>query len=294
MTRKEGYDKICRINGHSRARSSREYKDVVPTRQPTIGKEYQSLLVFLLLSFFLPFAAVVFQGMISNPPVRLILSGVQAASPTVSALVVLCLNRNVKGRLSRLLRREHLPLAILLPALTACATMLLAKLIYCGISGTTFVWGPISPVGFLIILWALVAEELGWRGYLEPLLLTSHVPRWLAPGVVGVIWCLWHYHFFLQRGMEVPIPLFLVSCVIESYLYSFFLEVTGHNLISAMTYHFAWNLFYHLAAIAPSQNGGSLVPYILLVVLEALALPALFRIKPPDVDPKTPRGEGVV
>lgn len=267
-------------------------EDVIPIRQPTIGKEYQSLLVFLLLSFLLPFAAVVFQGMISNAPVRLILSGVQAASPTVSALVALCLDRNGKERLAQILRGEHLPLAILLPTLTACATMLLAKLTYCGLFGTEFVLGRVSPVEFLIILWAFVAEELGWRGYLEPLLQTNHVPKWVAPGVVGVIWCLWHYHYFLQRGMAVPIPLFLASCVIESYLYSFFMEVTGHNLVSAMTYHFVWNLFYHLVAIAPSQNSGSLAPYILLVVLEALALPALFRIKPPEADPKTPREEG--
>lgn len=37
-----------------------------------------------------------------------------------------------------------------------------------------------------------------------------------------------------------------------------------------MLYHFAWNLFVHVFAINPNDNGGNALPYIILVVLEIL------------------------
>lgn len=39
-------------------------------------------------------------------------------------------------------------------------------------------------------------------------------------------------------------------------------------MISAMIYHFAWNLFIHIFAINPTDNKGNSLPYIILAVLE--------------------------
>ena len=88
------------------------------------------------------------------------------------------------------------------------------------------------------------------------------------PAIVGVIWCLWHYHYFMFGGMDVPIVWFFLSCIVESYIYSYLLDLTDNNLISAMIYHFAWNLFIHVFAINPNDNRGNTLPYIILVVLE--------------------------
>lgn len=76
--------------------------------------------------------------------------------------------------------------------LLAGSTMFLAKLIFCVSSGADFTPGNISAVPFIIILWAFIAEEFGWRGYLEPWLKKKGLPKWLVPYIVGVIWCLWH------------------------------------------------------------------------------------------------------
>ena len=247
-------------------------------------KEYKNLILFLLISFLLPYVAIVFQTMISNDFICFVLYGIQAASPTISAIVVLCLNKKVKTHFAQMVRKEHLQIAIFLPIIIAYATIVLAKLIYCDLLSIEFMLGSIPTTQFIIILWALVAEEIGWRGYLEPLLKMYGVHKWIAPCIVGMIWCLWHYHFFLQNSIRVPIPLFFISCIIESYIYSFLMSITNNNIISAMTYHFAWNLFIHVAAVNPADNNGSIAPYTILVVLEALTLPAFLSAKKATVN----------
>ena len=99
---------------------------------------------------------------------------------------------------------------------------------------------------------------------------------WLVPFVVGVIWALWHYHYFLLTGMQVPFTLFFIGCIVESYIYNYLLVKTEYNLISAMMYHFAWNLGLHLFALNPADNNGSLLPYFILIILETVFLILLF------------------
>lgn len=244
-----------------------------------LGKEYKSLILFLFISFLLPFAAITAQKMISNNLICFVLYGMQAAAPTISAIIVLCLNKKVKIYFTQMFRKENLRMAIILPIIIACTTMILAKIIFCVLFGRDFILGSISIVQFIIILWALFAEEIGWRGYLEPLLKTYGVHEWIVPCIVGVIWCLWHYHFFIQNGIEVPIPLFFISCIIESYIYSFLMDVTRNNIVSAMTYHFMWNLLIHILAINPIDNSGNIIPYIILVGLEVLVLLVFWSIR---------------
>ena len=63
-----------------------------------------------------------------------------------------------------------------------------------------------------------------------------------------------------------------ISCIIESYIYSCLMNITGNNIVSAMIYHFAWNLLIHIVALNPDHNNGSIFPYIILVILETLVL----------------------
>ena len=63
----------------------------------TIRKECKNLILFLLISFLLPLASVATQTMISNHFICFILYGIQAAAPTISAIIVLCLDKKVKS-----------------------------------------------------------------------------------------------------------------------------------------------------------------------------------------------------
>ena len=132
--------------------------------------------------------------------------------------------------------------------------------------------GTVSQKQFIIILWAILAEELGWRGYLEPELNKLGINKRLVPGIVGLIWCAWHYHYFLQNGIEIPIYYFLASCIIESYIYSALMRVTKANIVSVMFFHFVYNLMIHVVAINPSSNNGSIFPFVFMIVFDAVVL----------------------
>lgn len=154
-----------------------------------------------------------------------------------------------------------------LPIIIACLTMGLAKLIFCLRFKVNFVLGSISAMQLLIIAWAFIAEEIGWRGYWESLLRKQGINKGVVPFITRIIWCLWHYHYFLQNGVQVPILWFFISCIVESYIYSFLMDCTDKNLISAMIYHFFYNLAIHMFLISPVDNYDNIVPYILLVIL---------------------------
>lgn len=238
-----------------------------------------NMVLFLLTAFLLPLLSLALQAVTPVPFIRFLLYGVEAASPSIAAAILLVKSGTFKRFCREMFHREKLALAVLFPIAAAGLPMLGAKLVFCAFSHTGFALGSISPEQFIIIAWALVAEELGWRGYFEPALKEKGLDRRVVPFLVGIVWGLWHYHYFLTEGLQVPIVLFFAGCIIESYLYSLFMDCTGQNLVSAMIYHFAWNFLIHFFAVNPADNQGSPYPYILLAVLEGLALLALHLMK---------------
>lgn len=236
----------------------------------------QHLLPFFMIAFLLPLISILLQSLIHDYSIKFVLYGIEAASPSIAAIVILCADKHFKNFVTANFRTKYLARALIFPVIVVCVTMFLAKLIACMLCKNPFTLKNIPPSQFVIILWSFVAEEFGWRGYLQPFLKSRLKPIWFVPFVVGVIWCFWHYHYFLISGMQVPFLLFFASCIIESYLYDYLLNWTGGNLISAMMYHFSWNLFLHLFAINPIDNNGNLLPYAMLTILELLSLMIFF------------------
>ena len=238
-----------------------------------MSKSIKSLVLFIMIAFFLPLMMVAIQTKISDNALNFIFYGIQAAAPSVSAIVVFAVNRELRISFSRLFRKDHLVMAILLPMTIVCVVTITARILSSQIVGELSSFGgTISYKQWVVILWAIVAEELGWRGYLEPALNKLIVNKRIVPGIVGLIWCLWHYHYFIQNSIEVPIALFLTGCIIESYIYSYLMRITKDNLVSAMTFHFMYNLMIHAVAINPSDNNGSIISYVTMMILEALVL----------------------
>lgn len=235
-------------------------------------KGSRSLILFLGTAFLIPMISMLLQEAIPNETVNFLLFGVQAAAPTIAAISVFAVNKELKTSLCDMFKTKHLLTAIVLPVIILCITMLSAKLIYSAIYGKNFVLGDISQKQFIIILCSLIAEEIGWRGFLAPHLERSGIDKKLIPCIVGVIWCMWHYHYFIQDRIDVPVILFLMGCIIESYIYSLLMTVTENNIISVMNFHFIYNLLIHLAAINPADNGGSIYPYIFMTVIEGAVL----------------------
>ena len=79
-------------------------------------------------------------------------------------------------------------------------------------------------------------------------------------------------YYINGKGIEIPIHYFLASCIIESYIYSALMRVTKANIVSAMFFHFVYNLMIHVVAINPSSNNGSIFPFVFMIVFEAVVL----------------------
>lgn len=125
-----------------------------------------------------------------------------------------------------------------------------------------FVTG-ISGKKVIIIMWALIAEELGWRGFLQDKI-ESYVGGALTPFVVGIIWTLWHFHFFISGSMEVSLFVFTYGCIAESYGYFVLMKMVKGNIVPASLWHFSGNLFTNLYRIDPKWNDGRMEPYMIV------------------------------
>lgn len=244
-----------------------------------LGRQCKNLLLFLSITFLIPIISVYLQILTKNSIIKFILYGMEAAAPSIAAIIIIAKNKNFGSFFTENFRTKRILAACILPVIITFTTMFLAKIIACFFLKEHFALGSISITQAIIILWAFIAEELGWRGYLQTFLCKQMKKPYLAPFIVGSIWCLWHYHYFLFGEMQVPLVWFFIGCIVESYIYSWLLNWSDHNLLSSMIYHMAWNLFIHVFAINPVDNRGNTLPYIVLGVVEIQICFLLFFLR---------------
>lgn len=244
-----------------------------------IKKLFNEIKYFLLISFLLPLIAIFIQSLTSNTISKFIFYGIEASAPSIAGLIIIVKQKNTKLFLDENIKRKKVIYTIVIAVIIAFTTMFLAKLLFCFYTNNYHIIGSISNKQLIIILWALVAEEIGWRGYLQPLLDKHIKGSFLVPFVLGIIWGLWHYHYYISQHMQIPFILLCVGCIVDSYIYYYVGRLTKNNFLFAMFYHFAWNLGIHLFAINPMDNGGSLLPYLLVIIIEVVFILSLFLQK---------------
>ncbi len=230
----------------------------------------EKIFLFLIFAFGLPAIClfltqkyIIFQ--IGMP--KFILLGLQVMSPTFSALIVVAIvggGRDLKVFLKKCyldnIRLKYILLAMLLPL----TVLLIAKITsFIVLKQTTFI-SAISTRKIIVIVWALVAEEVGWRGFLQEKL-DKLYGNLVTPFLVGMVWAFWHYHLFLSGNTSAPLLLFLIGCIADSYGYYWVTIKSKGNVIPASIWHFTDNLFFNLFLINPEYNNGSSIPYMLFV-----------------------------
>ncbi|MDD4311935.1 MAG: CPBP family intramembrane metalloprotease [Eubacteriales bacterium] len=231
---------------------------------------FLQIIVFLLLAFLILLicvALIQYTAIGQSNLFSLLLFGVEAASPSLAAILTVLLFRSKSGLGTFLKSRyaDHLSVKlILIGLLLPVAVAAVSKLVYCFYFGIVPALGLPSAKKMLILFWALFAEELGWRGFLQEELrpyLNAHA----IPLVVGFVWALWHYHFFLSGQMSAPILLFVLGCVADSYLYFALTTAAKGNIVPVSIAHFSANLSINLLLIGPQYDHGSAALYLLYV-----------------------------
>ena len=109
-------------------------------------KDHTKVSVFIIIAFILPLVLAALQYPLENEMLSFVLYGIQAASPTVSAVIILDINRELKEKCSELLSRKNTIKAVVYPVAIVCLTMFLSKLIFCLLFGAEFEMGRLSGV----------------------------------------------------------------------------------------------------------------------------------------------------
>ncbi len=128
--------------------------------------------------------------------------------------------------------------------------------------------GPLMALVYTLVSGPL-AEEFGWRGYVQPRLRRSH-SRLVTTLVLGLAWGVWHVPLFFLNGTgQHAMGLFsqqgltfFVDVVLLTYLMLFVTERLRGGVPAAILLHAAWNLTDEL--MPPSGAGGAWLRVLLL------------------------------
>jgi membrane protease YdiL (CAAX protease family) len=100
---------------------------------------------------------------------------------------------------------------------------------------------PLSAIVFVLV----AGEEIGWRGYALPLLLTRFGP-WTASVIVGVMWTLWHFPLFFMSAMPqygTPFVSYVPYLIGLSITLTWLWQRTRGSVVIATVFHGAVNTF---------------------------------------------------
>lgn len=133
-------------------------------------------------------------------------------------------------------------LALVIPLVLFTITYLLGKQIGLGATVTKNL-SSLLPMMFAGMLVGAIGEEIGWRGFLQPLLETKYSIMFSSISV-GLIWGLWHMGHF--KNGPVFILGFLLFTVSASLILSWLLAGSNYNLIISALFHLAINIGFLL------------------------------------------------
>ena len=200
-------------------------------------------------------------------PIYQIIFGMEAAGPTLAAILIMTFKKEKHSLRCFLVSKYATPfkfrfcvIAFLAPLFLYSAAKVISVIFIPQSSG--FAIQLPSAEKLLIISWALVAEELGWRGFLQERV-ERLIGSFFTPLAVGLAFATWHFHFYLSGAMTVPFWALLLGCIFESYGYYLIVNKANGNVIVASLWHFSGNLFIYLLAISPDANDGSILPYVI-------------------------------
>ena len=148
---------------------------------------------------------------------------------------------------------------------------------------------------FLLVLFVTdgVGEELAWRGFALPRLLTHHNAL-VASLILGVLWALWHLPLVWTEVAPLyqqPLWLLLLDMTAKSVIFTWiFLHTRGSVLVAALL-HATTNLFVVSPVVAEAGSMAllllaALAKWVLVGVVIAVAGPGLAKGPRPEALPK--------
>ncbi|WP_194838665.1 CPBP family intramembrane glutamic endopeptidase [Nocardia sp. XZ_19_369] len=171
--------------------------------------------------------------------------------PALGALVTWFVGRRIVGPLLPApvpARQVRTNLGYVLVACLLCGLLIAGATAFAGhdLVGPAAVGGVPFVVFFVIQLVGATGEEIGWRGFLQPLL-ESRVRRFVAIAVTGAAWALWHVQAF-GAGPVVAVSFFVSAMAFAVLLGSLGTGSCRQRIVVAAVGHWLINVGIYLTA----------------------------------------------
>lgn len=253
-----------------------------PTATPVAGitpnRRVAQFGVLCLLLSWVPWSALGLAGVDVGAGAGQLIFGVAAAGPSLAALILWLRFRQERRRVTKI---TWYGIAGGL-ALGAVAPVVAALVVHGGdltllgvhaVTVTASAGGPLVVIAYTLVAGPL-AEEFGWRGWLQPRLRQRLSPA-LTAVVLGAAWALWHLPLFLLPGtgqhatglLSLGAAAFFVSMIPFSYVIMYATDRLRGGVWAAVAAHAGFN-----AAGALFPASGDLAALIELAVMIILAV----------------------
>jgi membrane protease YdiL (CAAX protease family) len=244
-------------------------------------------LLCLLISW-VPMAALAVAGVDVDEGLAVPVFTLAAAGPSLAALMMWLRHRRESAR-PRVRASAAWPLLSILlgaaPMLIVSAALHwteLEALPHHAASVAASVGGPLGVLAYTLVAGPL-AEEFGWRGYVQPRLRTAF-GRTRTAVLLGAAWALWHVPLFFLEGTEQHATglvtfsgaVFFATFLPLSYVILFACEHLAGGVWAAVLVHAAWNATD--ALVPPVGDAGIALRAVATLTL-AVAVAAYWRAR---------------
>jgi len=252
-----------------------------PAERGVLRRRLLEFAAVCLVLTWVPWALLGVLGVSVDEGPGLLVFGLAASGPSLAALIMWLWRRGEGRPGSRTRWSLGTPMvAVLLGGVAPVGAAVLVNLNDLSViphhAGSVIagVGGPLIALAYTLLA-GPVAEEFGWRGYVQPRLRQSY-SRITTTVMLGAAWGLWHVPLFFlpgtgqhdkglftQQGLEFFLGLFPLT-----YLMLFVTERLRGGVPAAILMHAAWNLTDEL--VPPLGNGGLWLRFLLLSATAAV------------------------
>jgi len=233
------------------------------------------------------------RGLFTLPVPELVLAGIGAFGPFVSAFYLTRRNQGNKG-VKTLIKRaldfriplKWLAVIFLLPLLVAAAARYLYIWRGGGLPDSPVLGSPATVVVLFLVLFFFggsLNEEFGWRGYALDRIQSKHNAL-LSSLVLGALWGLWHLPLFFFRGLSqsyMSFWIFLIWTCSLAVLMTWLHNNNKGNIMVALLFHTVGNLSASIFPYFRSEKGVPQTPLLFAAALYAIAALAVVVLAGP-------------